>query len=206
MWASFLLIWKHLPLGCIFLSRRVAAEIYYPTSCRSCFSSVHLVFEEFQDAWRSNKENPSAYWNATLSCPFVASNHANSYLVPISFWSRSGCWPCLEFVYPISFYRRASRFVVFQTKVAHLCFCLVRIQMPLPGGILRKPLTATRCDKMKCWQPPLVKTPSFEAPNLAREPCILGQCQLSGAIQHGASYLSSYKEGACNFKMVLWVL
>ena len=25
---------------------------------------------------------------------------------------------------PISFYRRASRFVAFQTKVAHLCFCL----------------------------------------------------------------------------------
>ena len=30
--------------------------------------------------------------------------------------------------YPISFYRRVSRFVVFQTKVAHLCFCHVRIK------------------------------------------------------------------------------
>ena len=33
--------------------------------------------------------------------------------------------------YPISFYRRASRFVVFQTKMAHLCFCLGRIKLPL---------------------------------------------------------------------------
>ena len=32
---------------------------------------------------------------------------------------------------PISFYKRVSGFVVFQTKVAHLCFCLVRIQIPL---------------------------------------------------------------------------
>ena len=27
----------------------------------------------------------------------MASSYATSYLVPISFWSRSGCWPCLEF-------------------------------------------------------------------------------------------------------------
>ena len=26
----------------------------------------------FQDAWCYNKENPSAYWNATLSRPFMA--------------------------------------------------------------------------------------------------------------------------------------
>ena len=49
------------------------------------FSGVHLVFEVFQDAWSSNKENPSVYWGATPSCPFMASNYANSYLVPISF-------------------------------------------------------------------------------------------------------------------------
>ena len=61
--------------------------------------------------------NPSSYWNAALSvsCPFMASNYANSYLVPISFWSRSGCWPCLKH-FPISFYRRVSRFVTFQKK------------------------------------------------------------------------------------------
>ena len=29
---------------------------------------------------------------------------------------------------PISFFKRASRFLAFQTKVAHLCFCLVRKQ------------------------------------------------------------------------------
>ena len=35
------------------------------------------------------------------------------------------------FLGPISFYRRVSRFVVFQTKVARLCFRLVRIKMTL---------------------------------------------------------------------------
>ena len=33
---------------------------------------MYLVVEVFQDACRSNiKENASAYWNATLSCPFM---------------------------------------------------------------------------------------------------------------------------------------
>ena len=81
----------------------------------------------FQDTWRSNKENPSADWNAALSCPFMASNYANSHLVPISFWMLTMPW----IFNPISFYRRVSRFVVFPTKVAHSCFCLVRIKMPL---------------------------------------------------------------------------
>ena len=49
------------------------------------FSGVYLVFEVFQDTWRSNNNNPGAYWNAALSCPFMASNYANSHLVPISF-------------------------------------------------------------------------------------------------------------------------
>ena len=71
-----------------------AAEICYPNSCRSRFSGVYLVFEVSQDACRSNKEN---HRNATLSCPFMASNYANSYLVLISFSSRSGCWECLGF-------------------------------------------------------------------------------------------------------------
>ena len=31
----------------------------------------------------------------------------------------------------VSLCRRVSRFVAFQTRVAHLCFCLVRIKMPL---------------------------------------------------------------------------
>ena len=39
--------------------------------------------------WRSSKESPRVYWGATLSCPFMASNDANSYLVLISFRSRS---------------------------------------------------------------------------------------------------------------------
>ena len=33
-----------------------AAEMYYLNSCRSRFSGVYLVFEVFQDTWRSNKE------------------------------------------------------------------------------------------------------------------------------------------------------
>ena len=39
---------------------------------------MYLVFEVLQDTWCSNKENPSAYWNAALSCAFMASNYANS--------------------------------------------------------------------------------------------------------------------------------
>ena len=74
-----------------------AAQIICLNSCQSRFSGVHLVLQVFRDIWPSNKENPSVYWHATLSCPFMASNYANSYLVPISFWSRSGCWPCLGF-------------------------------------------------------------------------------------------------------------
>ena len=55
---------------------------------------------------------------------FMASNYANLYLVLISFWmlTMSGIF------YPISFYRRVVRFVAFQTKVVHHCFCLVRIK------------------------------------------------------------------------------
>ena len=90
---------------------------------------MYLVFEVVQNTGRSNKENPSAYWHATLSCPFMASN----YEIRSSFRSRSDLVldadHALDFVfYPISFCRPVSRFVVFQTKVAHSCFCLVRIK------------------------------------------------------------------------------
>ena len=37
-------------------------------SCRSCFLGVYLDFDVFQDAWRSNKQDPSVYWNAMLPC------------------------------------------------------------------------------------------------------------------------------------------
>ena len=94
-------------------------------SCQSRFSGMYLVFEVFWDAWRSNKENPSVYWNATLSCRLTASNYANSYLVPISFWSRSRCWPCLGLIIHLALQACIS-FCTFQAKVAHLCFCLVR--------------------------------------------------------------------------------
>ena len=77
--------------------------------------------------WRFNKENPSVYWHATLPCAFMASNYANSYLVPISFWMLNIPW----MFYPISFCKRVSRFVVIQTNVANLCFWIVRIKMSL---------------------------------------------------------------------------
>ena len=50
------------------------------------FSGVHLIFEVFQDTWRSNKGNPSAYWNAALSCPFI---WPQTMQICISFRSRS---------------------------------------------------------------------------------------------------------------------
>ena len=52
-------------------------------------------------------------------------NYANSYLVPISFRMLTMPW----IFYPISFCRRVSCFVLFQTKVALSVF--VRIKMPL---------------------------------------------------------------------------
>ena len=42
---------------------------------------MHLVFEVIQDSWCPNKENPSVYWIAALSCPFMASNYAIRILV-----------------------------------------------------------------------------------------------------------------------------
>ena len=60
----------------------------------SCSPKPYSACLRFQDTWHSNKQNPSAYWHATLSCPLLASNYANLYLVPISFQSRSG-WPFL---------------------------------------------------------------------------------------------------------------
>ena len=52
---------------------RVLAEIHYHNSCLylSFFRRVSLVFEVFQDTWHTNKENPSVYWHATLSCPLI---------------------------------------------------------------------------------------------------------------------------------------
>ena len=44
----------------------------------------------------------------------------------------------LDFI-SISFCRRASRFIVFQTKVAHLCFCLVRKKCRCSCVLTQKP-------------------------------------------------------------------
>ena len=61
--------------------------------------------------WPSNKENPSAYWHANLSCPLMASNDATSYLVSISFWMADHALE--SFFYQISLFGRASRFIAF---------------------------------------------------------------------------------------------
>ena len=95
----------------------------------------------FQDAWRSNKENPSA-----CKGPLMASSYANSDLVldanhSLDFLGTQEAQfhgHVKEFEEmlvvsqsPISFYRCVSRFEVFQTKVVHFRFCLVRLRMPL---------------------------------------------------------------------------
>ena len=113
--------------------RWAEAEFCYLNSYRSCSSGVHLVFEVFQDTSHSNKESPSLCWHASLSCPFMGSNDANLYLVPISFWSRSGCWPFLGFLFYLVLQACILFGIVFQTKLARLFFFLPcnGIKMPL---------------------------------------------------------------------------
>ena len=67
-------------------------------------------------------------YTGMLPClaPFMASNYANSYLVPISFWMLTMPWiffSDLAFQACISFYSVLD-------KVAPECFCLVRLKMP----------------------------------------------------------------------------
>ena len=85
----------------------------------------------FRDIWPSNKENPSVYWHATLSCPFNES-WPQMMQIRISFRSRSdlgldadhGFLSDLAFQACISFYSVLD-------KVAPECFCLLRLKMPL---------------------------------------------------------------------------
>ena len=86
----------------------------------------------FRDIWPSNKENPSVYWHATLSCPLMASGYTTSYLVPISFLSLVlDADHVMDFLSDLAFQACISFYSVFQTKVAPECFCLVRLKMPL---------------------------------------------------------------------------
>ena len=60
-----------------------------------------------------------------LSCPSMASNYANLYLVLISFWMLIIPWTFLEAEkpqFPILFYRRASLFCDVSDKSAALLF------------------------------------------------------------------------------------
>ena len=60
--------------------------------------------------------------------PWLVPSWPQMMQLRISFRSRSDLVldadNALDFFYPISFYRRVSRFVVFQTKMAYLCFAL----------------------------------------------------------------------------------
>ena len=138
---------------------RQGVKIYYLNSCQSRFSGVYLVLEVFQDTWRSNKENRSACWK--LECCPVWSLHglklcksvSRSDLVPISFWMLTTPW----ILYPIWFDRHASRFVVFQTKLAHSFFCLVPINMLLLmccGSFVPGSLCGESCERQKVPQSP----------------------------------------------------
>ena len=95
------------------------AAFNYLKSCRSRFSGVYLIFEVFQDACHSKKENPSVYWIATLSCPFTASNMMQ---IRISLRSHSDLVldadDALEFFSYLALQACIS-FVAFQTKVEH---------------------------------------------------------------------------------------
>ena len=61
---------------------------------QSYFSGVHLVFQVFQETWCSNKQNPSANWNATLPCPLWP----QSMQIHISFRSRLDADHSLDFL------------------------------------------------------------------------------------------------------------
>ena len=98
-------------------------KVYCPNPCRSRFSGVCLVYEVFQGIWHSNKENPSASWNAALSCPLMPSKLCKlvsrsdlvlELTIPWTFW----------LVVSYLVYKRASRFIEFETQVAHFCNCL----------------------------------------------------------------------------------
>ena len=102
----------------------------YPNSCRSRFSGVHLVFEVFQMPVAPTRK--MLVYTGMLPC--LVPSWPQIMQIRISFRSRSNLAldadNALDFS-PISFYRRVSRFVAFQTKVEHLCFCLVRTKVPL---------------------------------------------------------------------------
>ena len=94
-------------------------------------------FRGVQDSWRSNKENPSVHYTGMLPC--LAPCWPQIIQICISFRSRSDLvlgtltipWTFSELT---SFYRRVSRFEVFQTEIVHSCFCLVRIKVRCSCG------------------------------------------------------------------------
>ena len=64
--------------------------------------------------------------------PYLVPSWAQSMQICISFPSRSDLVLDADF-YSISFYRRASRFVVFQTKAVHLCYMPLLTKEELEG-------------------------------------------------------------------------
>ena len=53
---------------CVYIYMSGGAK-YLPKLLPISFSGVYLVLYVFRGIWPSNRENPSVYWHATLSCP-----------------------------------------------------------------------------------------------------------------------------------------
>ena len=108
-----------------------AAEIYYLNSlksCRSRFSGVYVVFLRCFRTHGAPTRNILVY---TGVLPCLVSWWVQIVQIRMSFRSRSECWPFPRFFILSRFTSVSLVFVVFPAKVAHSCFCLVGIKMPL---------------------------------------------------------------------------
>ena len=95
---------------------------YYQNSCQFCFQACISFLRCFRALALTPIRKSWCVMEWTPSWPSKASKHANLYLVPISFRSRSDLvldatvpWVFRE---PTSFYRRASRFVASVSRKA----------------------------------------------------------------------------------------
>ena len=80
-----------LPGNCGFLwvyewRRKFIAKIHADLVFQLCIAFLRC----FRTLGTPIKQYRGASWIDALSCPLMASNYANLYLVPFSFWSRSG--------------------------------------------------------------------------------------------------------------------
>ena len=136
------------------------------------FSGAHLVFEVFQDTWHFNKENPSVYWIASLSCPLMASYYANRCIVltiPCPLWNprgvgNAGCFLSRFASVHLAFYRFRQKWPYSHTNaVAHIashetnyhswCSTPGRRLRGKTGTLLQKNAqNALSCRKVRFWR------------------------------------------------------